>query len=70
MLTTGERTGNVDQVLDKVTEYYDSEAESTIEKSGVLLFVLLIMGAGVCVLIIAAGFYGGYFRGLFGSGGG
>jgi type IV pilus assembly protein PilC len=64
MVATGERTGSLDTVLDKVSEYYNSEAEATIEKSGYLLFVALIIAAGIAVAIIVAGFYQGYFRGL------
>lgn len=64
MISTGERTGSMDQVLDKVSEYYDSEAETTIEKSGYLLFVLLIVAAGVVVAYIVLNFYMGYAQGL------
>lgn len=64
MIGTGERTGSMDQVLDKVSEYYDSEAETTLEKFGYVLFAMLILGAGVVVAIIVARFYLGYFGGL------
>jgi len=64
MLATGEKTGNIDLVLDKVTEYYESEAATTLEKFGYLVFVALIVAAAVAVAIIAVNFYTGYFRGL------
>jgi len=60
MVQTGEQTGNLDLTLDKVSEYYESEAATTLEKSGYFLFVLLIVGAGLMVGIIVLGGYQQY----------
>lgn len=64
MIATGERTGNLDVTLNKVSDYYDNEAATTLEKTGYLLFVLLILIAGILVLRTLVGFYGGYFSSL------
>lgn len=64
MISTGERTGSLNQVLDKVSEYYDNEAETTIEKLGYVLFVLLILAAGIAVAFIVIGFYTKYASGI------
>lgn len=64
MIATGERTGSLDVTLDKVSDYYDNEAATTLEKTGYLLFVLLILIAGIMVLLIALNFYSGQLSGL------
>ena len=70
MVATGERTGSLDTVLDKVSEYYNSEAEATIEKSGYLLFVLLILALGAVVGLYYIGFFTRHYGGLLRSAGG
>jgi type II secretory pathway component PulF len=67
MLTTGEKTGSTDAVLEKVADYMDEEVQITIQKLGVVLFVGMIVAAGVVVAVIAASFYGGYFNSLLNS---
>lgn len=59
MLTTGERTGSMDTVLNKTAEYMDSEVDATIHKLGIALFVLCILVAGAIVLHMAIGSYSG-----------
>lgn len=60
MFATGERTGSLDMTLDKVAEYYDAEARVTMEKTAILLFVLLIIAAGVAVAFVVGGAWMGY----------
>lgn len=67
MLVVGEKTGDMDPVLQKVSEYMDSEVDVTIQKSGIALFVLLIVIAGVIVGFVALSFYAGYFGKLLGG---
>jgi len=69
MLTTGERTGSMDAVLLKVADYMDEEADATIHKLGIALFVLAVLVVAAIVLIIAARFYSGYFGGILKAGG-
>lgn len=60
MMATGEKTGSMDLVMDKVSEYYSNEAETTIEKFGYFLFIALIIVAGIIVGKIVIDFYTGY----------
>lgn len=69
MLSTGEKTGNLDAVLQKVADYMDEEVDATIHKVGIGLFVLMILIAGVIVLMQVIGFYSGYFNKLIGGSG-
>lgn len=64
MMTTGEKTGSLDLVMDKVSEYYNSEAEVTLEKFGYFLFVALIIIAGIIVGKIAIDFYSSHYGSL------
>lgn len=59
MLATGEKTGAIDSVLQKVADYADDEADATIHKLGIAIFVLMILVAAVLVLVELVGFYGG-----------
>lgn len=69
MLSTGEKTGNMDAVLQKVADYMDDEADTTIHKLGIAVFVLAILVAGAVVLSIVVHFYSGYFDQITGAGG-
>lgn len=64
MMTTGEKTGSIDLVMDKVSEYYNSEAEVTLEKFGYFLFVALIIIAAIIVGKIAVDFYSSHYGSL------
>lgn len=59
MLATGEKTGSMDLVLEKVADYMDDEVDVTIHKTGILLFVLTILVAGWIVLRMMMSFYVG-----------
>ncbi len=67
MLSTGEKTGNLDAVLQKVADYMDEEVDATVHKVGISLFMLMILVAGIIVLIQLIGFYSGYFNKLIGG---
>ena len=67
MLSVGEKTGNMEVVLDKVVEHMDQEVDATINKTGVVIFVLCIIIAGVIVGTMALQTYGGYFNGMMDS---
>ena len=70
MLATGEKTGGMDAVLQKVSDYMDDEVDVTLHKLAIMLFILPIIALGVLVAMQAVSFYGGYFNKLLGSGGG
>lgn len=53
MVTVGEDTGNLDQMLDKVAEYYDSEVDNTIRNLTTTLEPILLGFIFVIVLFIA-----------------
>ncbi len=55
MLAVGEETGNVDDMLDRVADFYDQEIEATVEALTSLLEPLLIvvMGSSVGGMVVA-----------------
>lgn len=57
MLATGEKVGSPDTVLVKVADYMDDEADTSIQKAGIALFILMILAAGAVVLSIVLKFY-------------
>lgn len=53
MITVGEETGSLDEILKKTAEYYDGEAEAAVDKLISMIEPLLIIGlAGVVLVII------------------
>jgi type II secretory pathway component PulF len=61
MLDTGEKTGDMDVVLNKSADYMDNEVDLTIHKAGVLLFVVVLLIAAFIILQMVVKFYSGYF---------
>ena len=53
MVTVGEDTGNLDQMLDKVAEYYDGEVDNTIRNLTTTLEPILLAFIFAIVLFIA-----------------
>lgn len=55
MVAVGEQTGKIDQILDKVAEYYENETSTKIKSISSLIepIVLVIVGLGVALLIFA-----------------
>jgi len=64
MVTTGEQTGKMDTTLDKVAEYYESEAGTAIKQLAMTITPIAVIIAGIVVCIIAIRFYLGYFQGM------
>ena len=64
MMRTGESSGNLDQQLDKVADFLEADAETTIKQSitvlGQAVFLLIAIKIGMQVI----GFWGGYLGGL------
>jgi type IV pilus assembly protein PilC len=65
MLRTGEQTGNFEAQLDKVADFLEQDAETTIKQSVVLLGVLALVFIGVRVCMQVVQFYTGYFNNIF-----
>jgi len=64
MLATGEKTGNVDEMMESASGYFRDEAHTFIRLSAVGLGVLALVIAGMIVLGMAMSFYGGYGQSL------
>ena len=55
MISVGEDTGQIDEMLDKVSDFYDQEVESTTESLTALIepIMIAVLGGIVCSMIIA-----------------
>lgn len=65
MLRTGEMSGNIDTQLDKVADFLEADAETTVKQSvkvlGIVAFLLIAMYIGMQTVQ----FYTGYFNNIF-----
>ncbi|MFH1069224.1 MAG: type II secretion system F family protein [Candidatus Glassbacteria bacterium] len=52
MVTIGETTGNLEETLQKVSEYYDREVPQTVKRIFTALESLIIIGLGVVILFV------------------
>jgi type II secretory pathway component PulF len=63
MLRTGEATGNFDEQLDKVADFLEADAETTIKQSvvvlGIVIFLFMAIYIGMTVIKQYVGIYGG-----------
>lgn len=64
MTKTGEMTGNLDQMLQHVAEYHESEGAVKAKQSAMFLGVIAFLAVAVYVLFILLRFYTGYFGGF------
>ncbi len=55
MMAVGEETGALDEMLDKIADFYDAEVEATVNAMTSLIEPLLIVVMGICIggMIIA-----------------
>ena len=53
MIAIGEETGRLDQMLDKVSNFYDDEVDNTLKGLTSLIEPLMIVGLGLIVGFIA-----------------
>lgn len=65
MLRTGEETGNIDEMLDKVAEYAEGESEQAVKQAAMFIGPVFLILFGITVGIIVGRFYLGYFNSLF-----
>jgi len=57
MIETGEESGALDEMLDKVAEFYDNEVNTTIQSLTSVLEPLLIVTMGACIGFIVVAMY-------------
>lgn len=65
MLKTGETTGNVEEMLAKVSEFYEDEGRTRSVQFAYAFGVLALLAVGVYVAYTVIQFYSGYFSGTF-----
>lgn len=55
MITIGERSGSLEQLLEKVSQFYDAEVRSTVKQLTSLIepFLIVVMGAVVGTMVLA-----------------
>lgn len=64
MARTGEQTGSLDDMMEKVADYLESEADTKSHQLAVFAGVAALLIAGMVVLYIAVSFYGGQMNTL------
>lgn len=64
MIQTGEHTGNLDLMLDKMADFYEDDAEVRANAMAMILGVCCLILVGAYVLYIAITFYAGRFAGI------
>ena len=57
MLTVGEETGRVDEMMDEMADFYDRDVQHDVENLGTLLEPILIIIVGGVVLVLALGVF-------------
>ncbi len=57
MVAIGERTGSLEKMLNKVSDYFDRESDYTVNNLTPLLEPILIFGLGMMVLVFALGIF-------------
>jgi type IV pilus assembly protein PilC/MSHA biogenesis protein MshG len=64
MISTGEQTGSLDQMLNKMADYYEDEGKTRAQQLGQVFGVAVLLGVAVYVGFIVISFYMGYFGGI------
>ncbi len=67
MVRTGEESGDLGSLLEKVGEYYEDEAKTSIHRVSVSILPIFLIIAGAIVLFFAISFYAGLYGGLLGG---
>lgn len=69
MVATGETTGNIEQMLEKVADYYEAETSAKQMAIATIVGVVVYLCVAVYVGYIVIGFYGSYFGGMMSAAG-
>ncbi|UCH34480.1 MAG: type II secretion system F family protein [Armatimonadota bacterium] len=71
MVLTGERSGNIERMLDKMADYYEAEAavasKQTAVTAGVAFYLLVAFMVGLYVISFWIGYFAGYDAALSGA---
>lgn len=67
MLKTGEESGNIDVTMNKVADYFEAEASTSLKKLTMAIVPVAVLVFGVVVLFQLVAFYQGYFGALLGQ---
>ena len=67
MARTGEQTGSLDAMMEKVADYLESEADVKSHQYAVITGVVVLLIAAMVVLYIAVSFYSGQFSAALGA---
>jgi type II secretory pathway component PulF len=62
MTATGERTGNLDQMLEHMAEFYEDEAVTQAQRNGKIWGIVILTAVGIYVLYVVATFYLNYIN--------
>lgn len=65
MMSTGESTGSLDQMLTKMSEFYEEEGKLRAKQTANVVGVLVMLGVGCYIGYIVITFYVGYFQAIF-----
>ncbi len=68
MLGTGEKTGDIDTMMESASRYFNDEARSALRISAIAAGVVAILAAGLMTAMQVVGFYGSYATKLGGGG--
>jgi type IV pilus assembly protein PilC len=69
MVATGENTGEIGTMLNKVAEYYEEEGKVRSQQAGVIFGAVVYLGIAIYIGILIIQFYSGYFTQILNSGG-
>jgi type IV pilus assembly protein PilC len=69
MVMTGERSGNIDKMLEKMADYYETEAAVASKQTAIVTGVLFYAVVAVLVGIFVISFWINYYGNLLGAGG-
>lgn len=64
MTRTGEMTGNLDQMLTKMAEFYEDEGQTRAKQAGTIWGVICFLAVALYVGYVVISFYTGYFGGI------
>ena len=70
MVVAGERSGNIERMLDKMADYYQAEAMTQSKQTAVTAGVAFYLAVAILVGIYVIGFWAGYFSNILNAVGG
>lgn len=70
MVRTGEMTGNIDLMLNKMAEYYEDEGSVQARQSAMILGVVVFLAVAIYVGFVIISFYTGMYGGIGAASGG